>query len=132
MSFGYLLRKFRNERRLSLRELSKLTGIDHTYIQRLESGQKESPSDQVTSSLITSLKLKGSKSNIFQWIVGKRLPESLVDLIIEESIATDIALVLALLPFKRHKTCSKSDWLRLSQQLESFVKEENTLAEEIY
>ena len=44
MSFGYALRKFREGRGLSLRELGTLCGIDHAYIHRLEKDEKTAPS----------------------------------------------------------------------------------------
>ncbi len=55
-AFGTLLQRLREERRLSLRQLAQLTGIDHAYIYRLETGEKESPSEGVVAALIKVLK----------------------------------------------------------------------------
>ncbi|MGA2259870.1 MAG: helix-turn-helix transcriptional regulator [Acidobacteriota bacterium] len=55
-ALGFLLRSLREERRLSLRELAQLAEIDHAYIYRLETGDKESPSEDVLSKLIRALK----------------------------------------------------------------------------
>ena len=53
---GPLLRAMREERGLSLRELGRLTDIDHAYIHRLETGAKEAPSDEVIVKLTRALK----------------------------------------------------------------------------
>lgn len=78
-ALGLLLQSLREERRLSLRELAQLGDIDHAYIYRLETGDKESPSEEVLSKLIRALK------------VGKREAEMLRYL--AEHTETDAALV---------------------------------------
>jgi HTH-type transcriptional regulator, competence development regulator len=55
-ALGLLIRKLREERGLSLREVGQLAGVDHAYIYRLETGDKESPSDDVMAKLVRSLK----------------------------------------------------------------------------
>lgn len=55
-ALGVLLRHLREKRGFSLRELAQLAEIDHSYIHKLESGEKESPSDEVLSRLIKYLK----------------------------------------------------------------------------
>lgn len=55
-AFGVLLRYLREGRRFSLRELAQLADIDHSYVFKLEAGDKESPSDEVLSRLIKVLK----------------------------------------------------------------------------
>ena len=54
-ALGFLLRNLREERGLSLRELAQLADIDHAYVYRLETGAKESPSEEVLSKLNPSL-----------------------------------------------------------------------------
>ena len=39
-SFGILLARLRERRDLSLRELGLISGVDHAYIHRLETGEK--------------------------------------------------------------------------------------------
>lgn len=53
---GEALRFFRERRELSLREAGQLADVDHAYIHRLETGQKESPSAEVLERLIRILK----------------------------------------------------------------------------
>lgn len=55
-AFGVLLRYLRDERRFSLRELAQFAEVDHAYIYRLETGEKESPSEDVVARLLKVLK----------------------------------------------------------------------------
>jgi HTH-type transcriptional regulator, competence development regulator len=82
-ALGFLLQRLREERKLSLREFAQLAGIDHAYIYRLETGDRESPSEEILSKLIRALK------------VGKRETEMLRYL--AEHQETDIALVTLVL-----------------------------------
>ena len=43
MSFGYALRKFREDRNLSLREFGKLCAVDHAYIHRSKGTKRPHP-----------------------------------------------------------------------------------------
>ena len=78
-ALGLLLQTLREERRLSLRELAQLADIDHAYVYRLETGGKESPSEEVLLKLIRALK------------VGKREADMLKYL--AKHTETDVALV---------------------------------------
>jgi HTH-type transcriptional regulator, competence development regulator len=69
-ALGYLLRVLREERGLSLRELAQLAGIDHAYIYRLESGDKESPSDEVLTKLIRALKAPRREADMLRYIAA--------------------------------------------------------------
>ncbi|RFP59364.1 XRE family transcriptional regulator [Luteimonas weifangensis] len=53
---GEALRFCRERRELSLREAGLLADVDHAYIHRLETGQKESPSAEVLERLTRVLK----------------------------------------------------------------------------
>jgi len=55
-AFGVLLRFLREARGLSLREVATLAEIDHSYVYKLETGDKDAPSDDVLSRLIRVLK----------------------------------------------------------------------------
>lgn len=56
MQFGSLLKALRERRSLTLRELSKLSGVDHAYIHCLECGKKRSPSAATLKKLSRALK----------------------------------------------------------------------------
>jgi transcriptional regulator with XRE-family HTH domain len=55
-ALGFLIRFLREQRGLSLRELGRLAEVDHAYIHRLETGDKESPSADVLTKLTKALK----------------------------------------------------------------------------
>jgi len=59
-AFSTALTKLRERRGLSGREFSKLAKVDHAYESRLESGEKENPSDDTLDKLLRGLKLKAS------------------------------------------------------------------------
>lgn len=84
MSFGHALKKFREDRSLSLREFGKLCEIDHAYIHRLEKDDKTAPSEQVIESLIRALKLTPRRASLLRLLVGKMVNKQLVDVFIED------------------------------------------------
>lgn len=84
MSFGYALKKFRENRGLSLRELGKLCDIDHAYIHRLEKDEKTAPSEQVIDSFVRYLKLTPRRASLLRLLVGTSINEQLVDVFIED------------------------------------------------
>jgi transcriptional regulator with XRE-family HTH domain len=69
-ALGFLLQNLREERRLSLRELAQLADIDHAYIYRLETGAKESPSDEVLSKLIRALKAPKRETDMLRYLAA--------------------------------------------------------------
>ena len=69
-SLGILLQHLRSERGLSLRELAQLSGVDHAYIYRLETGTKEAPSDDVLSKLLRSLKAGTREADMLRYLAA--------------------------------------------------------------
>jgi HTH-type transcriptional regulator, competence development regulator len=67
-AFGFLLQKLREQRSLSLREFGQLSDVDHAYIYRLETGDKESPSDDVVSKLIRALKAGKREADMLRYL----------------------------------------------------------------
>jgi transcriptional regulator with XRE-family HTH domain len=67
-ALGLLLQKLRENRGLSLRELAQLADIDHAYIYRLEAGDKESPSEEVLSKLVRSLKAGKREADMLRYL----------------------------------------------------------------
>lgn len=81
---GFLLRKLRNNRGLSLREVSELAKLDHAYIHRLEAGEKFSPSDKALKKLIRVLKPDPQQAELLDYLVSHsnanpRLVEAVLD-----------------------------------------------------
>lgn len=54
-ALGRLLKKLREDQGLSLREVANRAGVDHAYVYRLETGDKEAPSEEVLTKLIGAL-----------------------------------------------------------------------------
>lgn len=71
-AFGFLLRNLREQRELSLRDLAKLADIDHAYIYRLETGDKESPSEEVLSKLSRALKASKREADMLRFLAKQQ------------------------------------------------------------
>lgn len=86
-SFGKLLEHLRDRRGLSLRELSLISGVDHAYIHRLETGEKESPSEEVVDRLVRHLKAEKRQAAVLKILREIDAPQDLVDFVLsDESI----------------------------------------------
>ena len=118
MSFGYALRKFREDRNLSLREFGKLCTVDHAYIHRLEREEKTAPSDKVVDSLIRALKLSPRRASLLRLLVGKTINESLVDVFVEdEDRPLELLEPAHQMSFRGKRPESKEEWRRLVDRL---------------
>ncbi len=69
-ALGFLLRNLREERGLTLREVAQLADIDHAYVHRLETGAKESPSEEVLSKLIRALKAPKREAEMIRYLAA--------------------------------------------------------------
>lgn len=69
-ALGLLLQRLREGRGLSLRDLALLADIDHAYIYRLETGDKEAPSEEVLSRLIRALKPGKREAEMLRYVAG--------------------------------------------------------------
>lgn len=67
-AMGYLLQNLREDRGLSLREAAQLAGVDHAYVYRLETGGKESPSEEVLSKLVRALKAPRREADMLRYL----------------------------------------------------------------
>jgi HTH-type transcriptional regulator, competence development regulator len=67
-ALGFLLEHLRNGRGLSLRELANLAEVDHAYIYRLETGDKEGPSEDVLAKLIRALKAGKREADMLRYV----------------------------------------------------------------
>ena len=66
---GVALRTLRERRTLSLREMSQLSTVDHAYVHRLETGEKDSPSQELVGKLLKVLKATDRDAEIVKWLV---------------------------------------------------------------
>ena len=94
---GAALRKLRERRTLFIREVGKLSDIDHAYIHRLETGEKANPSPEVIKKLLSALKVKDRDAAIVLWLIDH--PDTRVDLVEftldDASIELDVFTVAA-------------------------------------
>ena len=66
---GVALRKLRERRTLSLREMGQLCDVDHAYVHRLETGEKTSPSEELLGKLFKVLKPTEREAGMVKWLV---------------------------------------------------------------
>ena len=69
-ALGHWLKALRDDRRLSLREVSQRGEVDHAYIYRLETGAKESPSAEVINKLIAALTPSARDAEILRFLAS--------------------------------------------------------------
>lgn len=82
---GAALRRLRERRILSVREVGKLSEIDHAYIHRLETGEKASPSMELVNRLLKVLKTGERENAIVRWLVDHPdAREDVVELAIDD------------------------------------------------
>lgn len=126
MSFGYALKKFREGRGLSLRELGKLCEIDHAYIHRLEKDEKTAPSEQVLDSFIRYLKLTPRRAALLRLLVGKSVNELLVDVFIEdEDRSLELLEPSYQMSFRGKRPETKDEWRKHIDRLAALFDDED-------
>lgn len=105
---GLLLRKLRDNRGLSLRELGQLTEIDHAYIHRLETGEKESPSGDLFTRLLRYLKPTDREAEMAKWLVDHPdVDPNLVQFVLADpTIEADIFIAATAM---RHRGSARPD-----------------------
>lgn len=122
MNFGSALRHFREERTLSLRELSTLSGVDHAYIHRLESGDKTAPSPDVLERLARGLKLTVHKRRVLELLTTTGgIDAQLFEIALEVPERFDLVKVAATMSFRGARPESKADWQEKLSQIEELL-----------
>jgi transcriptional regulator with XRE-family HTH domain len=96
-ALGLLLQHLRGERGLSLRELAQLSGVDHAYIHRLETGAKEAPSDDILSKLIRALKAAKREADMLRYLADhtETDPELVSHVVAEKSVEYAVFAMVA-------------------------------------
>ncbi len=122
MNFGFALRHFREERTLSLRELSTLSGVDHAYIHRLEAGDKTAPSPDVLDKLARGLKLTTHRRRVLEVLTTVAdMDPQLFELALEASERFELVKVAATMSFRGTRPNSKADWVEKLNQIEDLM-----------
>jgi HTH-type transcriptional regulator, competence development regulator len=122
-ALGFLLRILREERGLSLRELAQLAGIDHAYIHRLETGDKESPSEEALSKLLRALKAPKREAEMLRYLAAHSdINTGLVAHVRQDPTATfgEFAAVAAM----AHRGTGRPDYATLIARARRFLNEE--------
>lgn len=124
MSFGHALRTFREERGFSLREFSKLCGIDHAYIHRLEKDEKTDPSPETVDSFARTLKLTPRKARILRFLVGRSGLNDLIDVFLEdEERSLESFETSAQTSFRGKRPSNKEEWRLAADRIEKMLDE---------
>jgi HTH-type transcriptional regulator, competence development regulator len=122
MNFGFALRHFREERTLSLRELSTLSGVDHAYIHRLEAGDKTAPSVDVLDKLARGLKLTTHRRRVLEVLTTvDDMDPQLFELALEAPERFELVKVAATMSFRGTRPNSKTDWVEKLNQIEDLM-----------
>lgn len=96
-ALGVLLQWLRNHRGLSLRELAQLSDVDHAYIYRLETGDKESPSVDVISKLLRALKAGRRESDMVRYLADHAAtdPELVRNAVADKTVTYEVFAMVA-------------------------------------
>ena len=123
-ALGVLLRSLRDERGLNLRELGLLAEVDHAYIYRLETGAKESPSEEVLSKLIRALKAGKREALMLRFLAEHPTTDSaLVKLaLMDKTVTYDIFAVTAGTAFRGS---ARPDYAKIISLVRRIMDEEN-------
>jgi HTH-type transcriptional regulator, competence development regulator len=102
---GCLIRFLRDQRGLSLRELGRLAEVDHAYIHRLETGDKESPSADVLAKLTKALKPAKRDIDMLHYLgAHPETPAGLVEEVVKDpTISFDVFAGAASMAFRGNR-----------------------------
>lgn len=70
-ALGFLLKKLREYQKLTLRDVAQRGGVDHAYVYRLETGDKESPSDEVMKKLCAALAVTPREAQMLRFLASR-------------------------------------------------------------
>jgi len=123
-AFGLLLQRLREERRLSLREFGQLAEIDHAYIYRLESGEKESPSEDALNKLIRALKAAKREAEMLRYLADHAQvdPGLIEHTLIDPSITIEEFSAAAGMAFRG---AGRPEYPKLIERIRKIMKEED-------
>lgn len=83
--FGTKLKQLRKERRITQRDLADRTGIDFTYISKMENGKLENPPSEKT---ITNIAKSLGTDAEELLLLAQKVPFGIKDTIINDKLAT--------------------------------------------
>jgi transcriptional regulator with XRE-family HTH domain len=123
-ALGSVLRALREKRGLSLRELGQLAEVDHAYIHRLETGAKESPSEEVLGKLTRALKAEKRETQILRYVADH--PDADAGLVMhvleDENVTYDEFAGAASMAFRGS---GRPDYKKMIERVRRFLGEDN-------
>ena len=122
-ALGLLLQTLREERGLSLREVAQLGDIDHAYVYRLETGAKESPSDDVLSKLIKALKAGKREAEMLRYLAkhDETDPALVAHVLNDKTVPYEIFAAAASAAFRGNV---RPDYAKLIERVRRIMEEE--------
>lgn len=120
IGFGGALKRFREDRGLSLRELDKLSGVSYPYIQRLESTEKTAPSEDKLDALYSALKLTAQRRGVLNCLLTiPPVPDALFEAMFQHPAATaDAFLVASRISFRGTRPVTAQDWIKKLDEID--------------
>jgi transcriptional regulator with XRE-family HTH domain len=107
-----------------LRELGQLAEIDHAYIYRLETGDKESPSEEVLTKLVRALKAGKREADMLRYLAEHpQIDPALVTHVLSDPTVTyEIFCSVASVAYRGP---ARPDYPRLVKRVRRILQEEN-------
>jgi HTH-type transcriptional regulator, competence development regulator len=123
-AFGVFLRKLREKRGLSLRELAQLANIDHAYVYRLETGEKEAPSAEALTKLVRALKVSKREADMLRYLADHLdVSIGLAEYALEDQTVTPVELTMAASVVRRGPI--KRDYKTVIERIRSVLEGED-------
>jgi len=124
-SFGTILRRLREARGLSLREVGQLSGFDHAYVHRLETGEKESPSEDAVAQIVRALRPSKRQERVLRFLIGRDVAPDLLDpaIIDDPDIDLDDFESAAQMSFRGKKPSGPAEWRSAIDKIRKLRKE---------
>jgi transcriptional regulator with XRE-family HTH domain len=89
ITFGTKIKALRQERKLTLKDLSEKSGIEITYLSKIENDKTGTPKESTIDKLISALKINlDTKEELFR--LAKRLPHDLKEGITKSKAFFDV------------------------------------------
>lgn len=76
---GVALKTLRERSEMSLRDIGQRSSIDHAYVHRLETGEKDRPSQELVGKLLAVLRPSERDAGIVYWLMDH--PEADINLV---------------------------------------------------
>lgn len=121
-ALGRLLKKLREDQGFSLREVANRAGVDHAYVYRLETGDKEAPSREVLTKLIGALSPTQRDIDLLQFLASFPVSDAgLVDFVAKDQSVTITELKMLTTVVSRG---ARPDYATSLARIRRFMREE--------